>query len=166
VSSIRVNVDGDMQTLINRLRNMENVDFRGVMRAVGEGLRTSVFERFDRSETPDGHSWRPSIRVRESGGKTLIRTAGLRASIHVESGSEGVAVGTNDVRAATHQFGDVRTIKARDGKRLKFKIQGKWKTAKSVTIHVPARPFLGVNEKDEREIKNTLEAAVENAMEG
>lgn len=165
MSSIQVRLDGDTQELMRCLRSMENVDFKGVMNAVGEGLRTSTVERFERGEAPDGSAWSKSIRVRESGGKTLIRTAGLRNSINVKSNGTGVAVGTNDIRAATHQFGDTRTIRAKGSKKLTFQIGGKWRKAESVTIHIPARPFLGISDKDEQEIRDILEEAMAEAME-
>ena len=37
MSSIQVNVDGDVEELMKRIRSMENVDFKGVLNAVGEG---------------------------------------------------------------------------------------------------------------------------------
>lgn len=166
MSSIQVRLDGDAQELMRCLKLMGNVDFKGVMNAVGEGLRTSTVERFERGETPDGNAWSKSARVRESGGKTLIRTAALRNSINVKSNSTGVAVGTNDIRAATHQFGDTRTIRAKGSKKLAFRIGGEWRTAESVTIHIPARPFLGISDEDGQEIRDILEEAIAEAMEG
>lgn len=166
MSSIQVRLDGDAQELMRCLKSMGNVDFKGVMNAVGEGLRTSTVERFERGETPDGNAWSKSARVRESGGKTLIRTAALRNSINVKSNSTGVAVGTNDIRVATHQFGDTRTIRAKGSKKLAFRIGGEWRTAESVTIHIPARPFLGISDEDGQEIRDILEEAIAEAMEG
>ncbi|NBI77144.1 phage virion morphogenesis protein [Lachnospiraceae bacterium] len=166
MSSIQVNVDGDVEELMKRLRSMENVDFKGVLNAVGEGLRTSTAERFERGEAPDGSAWKQSVRVRDGGGKTLIDTAVLRNSINVRNGSAGVAVGTNDIRAATHQFGDSRTIRAKNGRKLTFQAGGRWRSVESVTIHIPARPFLGISDEDEQEIKETLEEALAEAMEG
>jgi phage gpG-like protein len=50
--------------------------------------------------------------------------------------------------AAIHQLGG--TIAAKDAPYLKFKIGDRWASKKSVTI--PARPFLGLDDDDEREI--------------
>lgn len=52
---------------------------------------------------------------KRKGGKTLIRTSDLRTSIKTEADSTGLAIGTNLIYAATHQFGDERTIRAKMG---------------------------------------------------
>ena len=70
---------------------------------------------------------------------------------------DGLAVGTNDIRAATHQFGDKRTIRAKNKPYLTFKIGKQWKRAVSVKVNIPARPFLGISAQDEQDIKDTLE---------
>lgn len=41
---------------------------------------------------------------------------------------------------------------------LRFQIGGKWVSAKEVTISIPARPFLGISEEDDAEIKDMLNA--------
>lgn len=158
---IQVRLDGESEKLLKKLRSMENIDFKGVLNAIGEGLRTSVMERFDRGESPEGQKWKPSIRAEEAGGKTLVKTAALKSSIHLKSDGRGLAVGTNDIRAATHQFGDTRTIKAKKGKYLRFQVAGNWRSVKSVTVHIPARPFLGISEDDGNEIREILESALE-----
>ncbi len=63
------------------------------------------------------------------------------------SGS-GLAVGTNDIKAATHQFGDTRTIRVKN-------------RASSIRITIPPRPFLGISEADEQDIRETLEEILE-----
>ena len=103
MSSIRVQID---QGLINQLRNLEDVDIAATMLAVGEAIRTSTLERFDRGKDPEGRPWKTSIRAQKEGGKTLVKTAQLRNAIHVEHSNKGVEVGTNLIYAATHQFGD------------------------------------------------------------
>ena len=49
----------------------------------------------------------------------------------------------------------------RRGPVLRFKIDGKWVSAKQVHIKIEGRPFLGISEEDDEEIKNVLEAALE-----
>lgn len=95
-----------------------------------------------------------------SGGKTLTQTARLKNSIHAKAEEEGFAVGTNTIYAATHQFGAQRTIRAKSGGMLKFKVNGVWRQAKEVTINVPARPFLGMSDQDQQEIQGILEDAM------
>lgn len=160
MSSIRVTVDGEIEPLLRRLRNMAAVDKRGVMAAIGEGLRSSTMDRFDTERTPEGAKWQSSIRA-AGGGKTLTQTGALRGSIRVSASSAGVSIGTNDIRAATHQFGATRTIRAKNKKYLTFRYNGRWCKVKSVRITIPARPYLGLSNTDMQEIKETLEAALE-----
>lgn len=161
MSSIRVEVAGEQAALIERLKALSEIEARGTLRAIGELLRSSTVERFQEERDPEGTKWAPSIRARESGGKTLTQTARLRTSIAAQSDSQGVAVGTNDIRAASLQFGDTRTIRAKNKKYLKFKVGGSWRTVEKVTIHIPARPFLGISAEDEAEIRATIEEMLE-----
>lgn len=159
MSSIHVEVSGDLKKLLKDVSRLENIDTSGAMAAIGEGLRESTIRRFDTSTSPEGKKWRTSIRVRENGGKTLIKTANLRNSIHTEYDKDGMAVGTNSIKAATHQFGDKgRSIRAKKKKFLRFKINGKWVMKKEVKVNIPARPFLGISEEDEKEIREILDS--------
>lgn len=161
MSSIRAELSGDTDALLKRLNRLGNLEARGALEAIAEGLRTSSVERFTEEKTPEGEPWKASIRAREEGGRTLTKTAQLKNSIRSEVGEEGLAVGTNDIRAATHQFGDERTIKAKNKKHLTFKIGGQWKKAESVKVNIPPRPFLGISGQDEQDIKDTLEEIFE-----
>lgn len=164
MSSVTVRVEGDLSSLLARLKNLSDVKKRSALSAAAEGIRTSTVERFQSQRDPDNRPWEPSIRAVGTGGKTLIETASLMTSIRAESDSSGATVGTNDIRAATHQFGAERTIRAKRGKYLTFKVGGKWRRVESVRINIPARPFLGISEEDELEIKEIIEAVVEEAV--
>jgi len=155
--SVTASLNGDTKGLLNRLNKINAVDRRGVLNAIGESLRTSAVERFQSQTGPDGGRWKPSIRATSDGGKTLIKTSVLRDSIQTQSSSNGVTVGTNDIRAATLQFGDERTIRAKSSKYLTFNIGGEWKRVKEVKVNIPARPFLGISSEDEQEIRETIE---------
>ena len=147
MSSIRVELSGEEQALLDRLENLSEVDAAAAMAAIGEALRTSTLERFDRGKTPEGRPWKTSIRARQDGGKTLVDQGVLRSQIHVESSSKGAVIGSNLIYAATHQFGDRnRTIRTRNGQVFH--------------ISIPARPFLGVTEEDMQEISHIMEGAV------
>lgn len=157
MGSINVSVSGDTNTLFKQLKKYEEVDTAGTMRAIAEGLRTSTMERFDKSLSPEGKKWKTSIRASIDGGKTLVKTTELKTSIRAEADKSGLAVGTNNIYAATHQFGvSRRTIQPRKAKVLRFQIGGKWVSARKVTISIPARPFLGISEEDDAEIKDML----------
>lgn len=118
-------------------------------------------ERFTEEKSPEGKPWKASIRARDEGGKTLTQTTQLKTSIRAEVSDRGLAVGTNDIRAATHQYGDERTIRAKNKKHLTFKAGGKWHKSASVTVSIPARPFLGISPEDEKDIQDTMEEMFE-----
>ena len=154
MSSVKASLGGENQALLAKLRKFGTIQFRGLMTSIAEGLRTSTVERFGTGTSPEGERWQPSLRAKE-GGKTLVETTALRNSIRSQVSESGLAVGTNDIRAATHQFGDTRTIRAK-GKYLMFCVGGNWVRVKSVTVTIPARPFLGISSEDESDIKEQL----------
>lgn len=157
MSSIRTELSGDSKELLQRLKQLGELEIRGALNSIAEGLRTSTVERFTEEISPDGTSWKPSIRAKEEGGKTLTKTTQLKTSIRSKVSDTGLAVGTNDIRAATHQFGDERIIRAKNKKYLKFQMGGEWKYVKSVNVTIPKRPFLGISKQDEEDIRDTLE---------
>lgn len=142
MSSIRIELQGDTDDLLKKLKQLSEDDRRGLLRAMADAVRTSTTDRFDTETDPDGNKWKASVRAQEDGGKTLTLTGTLRNSIRYRTTPEGFAVGTNDIRAATHQFGDKRTIKAENGR--------------SIKRNIPARPFLGFNEEDREELVEML----------
>lgn len=151
-----VRIEGDLGALMKKLSQLSNVDFRGINAALAETLRTSTFDRFREERDPVGKKWTPSIRVQEEGGKILSQNATLRNSIHSEYSEKGLEIGTNTIYAATHQFGDERTIRAKNKKALKFQYAGKWHVVKAVRVNIPKRAFLGINAEDMREIRAIL----------
>lgn len=156
MSSIQLRISGDTVRLIKKLQSFQNINTKGMNTAIAETLRTSTIERFQTEKSPEGKKWSSSIRASETGGKTLTKTALLKNSIHSEASASGLAVGTNDIRAATHQFGDQRTIRARRKKFLRFQFHGAWINKKEVQVKIPARPYLGLSEEDEKEIQTML----------
>ena len=160
--SVKVNSDGDLDQLISRLDRISGIDKAGVMNAIAEGLRTSTQERFRTGTAPDGRMWEPSVRASgKKQGKTLVQSGGMKNSIRAKSDATGAAVGTNKIYAATHQFGDERTIRAKNGKYLKFKVGGRFVSVPSVRVNIPARPFLGISQSDDEEIRELLEEVFE-----
>ena len=161
MSSVSVRLDDETDQLIQRLKDMSDIDKAGMMNAIAEGLRTSTVERFRTEESPDGKKWKRSIRAEKSGGKTLTKTKKLGTSIHAQSDSTGLAVGTNGIYAATHQFGDERTIRAKRGKNLKFQIGDRWISKPQVSVKIPAREFLGISVQDDMDIQEMLKELFE-----
>ena len=163
-SSIRIGIEGELDELLAKLSGIAGLDKAEVNAALAEGLRTRTLERFDKEQSPDGGSWKRSVRASESGGKTLTMTTGLKNSINARASAEGAEVGTNLVYAATHQFGaSGRTIRARRKPYLVFKVGGRTIRKKQVTVNIPARPFLGISEEDRQDIQDVVNAAIEGA---
>ena len=123
-------------------------DTQRLAEAIGEALVAGTQDRFERGEAPDGSKWPASKR----GGQTLMDTGRLKNSIGYEASPALVVVGTSAEYAATHQFG--AHIEAKNAKTLKFKVNGKWVSKKSVDI--PARPFIGLSDEDVAEAKGCV----------
>lgn len=123
-------------------------DMTGLMDRLGAALVASTQLRFDEQVSPAGMPWTRSRRAASVGGKTLLDTGRLRASITHRPARDRVEVGTNVRYAAVHQLG--ATVTAKTPKGLRFKIGNAWVTKRQVTI--PARPFLGLDEFDREEI--------------
>lgn len=125
---------------------------RPIWDAIGQYGESSTRLRFKNQVSPDGERWKPSIRAQASGpGRTLIQKARLLRSISYSADDRGTTWGTNVIYAGIHQFGG--TIQAKNGGALRFRLPGgAFVTVKKVTM--PARPFLGVNGEDVREMQS------------
>jgi phage virion morphogenesis protein len=131
---------------------------RPIWEAIGQYGESSTRMRFKSQAGPDRKRWVPSIRAREVGGQTLVQKARLLRSIAHSSDNNGASWGTNVIYAGVHQFGAV--IKAKSAGALRFRLPGgRFVTVKQVTI--PARPYLGVNAEDGREMLAAANEAVD-----
>lgn len=151
MSGLSYSVDGTQEALAALASAQDALgDATPMWDEIGGALTVSTQQNFERESSPDGNPWPQSLRVKHEGGKTLSDTRRLFGSITHEASSGGVAVGTNVVYAAIHQTGG--TIRAKTSKGLRFRVGGNggWVTKQSVTI--PARPFLGLGEDDEKEL--------------
>lgn len=158
MASYSIRLEGDTDAMLRKIRSFADIDKKGINAALAEGVRESTLQRFKQGKGPDGRRWKASIRASRDGGKTLIQSARLRNSINSKSDATGFVVGTNVIYGATHQFGEPgRTIRAKKGKNLRFKIGDRWISKKQVTIRIPARPFLGLSDDDMQEMKATVE---------
>jgi len=152
VASFKMSGMGGMEAAFGRsARHMAGS--LALTEAIGEQLVSSSLERFESEIGPDGTSWKKSKRVEAEGGQTLSDSGALKGSIAYEATPALVAVGTNKVQAAIHQFGG--EIVPKKAKRLVFDVAGKKVFSKKVTM--PARPFIGINEEDIEEARETIE---------
>lgn len=149
-----------LEALGDGLRRMADLGQRPrpIWDAIGQYGESSTRLRFKNQVGPDRKRWIPSIRARELGGQTLVQKARLLRSITHNADNSGTAWGTNVIYAGVHQFGAV--IKAKTAGALRFRMPGgHFVTVKKVTI--PARPFIGVNAEDGREILAVANEAVD-----
>lgn len=128
-------------------------DMSPLMDVIGMALETSTLQRFEDEEAPDGSKWLPSIRAKETGGKTLTDSARLKQSITHKASSDQVEIGTNVIYAGVHQRG--ATIHGNP--HLRFRLPGGlgFRTVEQVVI--PQREFLGISADDEDEIEALID---------
>ena len=147
--TIDTNTQG-VQAVIDEAVNRLS-DLTPVMASIGEYMVGRTRERFDSSTAPDGRKWAPlaqatidAKRRRQSSGTTktgrsrartnaspediLKDTFLLRDTIAYQPTASSVAIGTPQKYGVHHQYGAPRR-------------------------NIPARPFLGVNDEDLREIE-------------
>ena len=158
-----------LRTALAQLRRMGQDPGR-LLRPIGVLLVRNTQDRFDAETDPDGNRWAPlspwyaAVKT----GPGILRGAGMRGGLQGSivsevSGSE-LAIGSNKVYAAIHQFGG--TIKPSKGKLLVFRTAGGqvFGAARSVTI--PARPYLGLSSDDARDILEVVEVQVARLIDG
>jgi len=140
--TVQVTVDNSalraIQDLGERVRFLDPV-----RRDFGERMLRSIRQNFQAGGRPD--SWKPS---KKKSGKTLIDSARLMNSITYRLEGEVVAIGTNVVYAAAHQFGVDKQVSVRG--RAKRQVGGHHQRTGKGTRHMmlPARPFLLVQDAD------------------
>ncbi|MDH4122377.1 MAG: phage virion morphogenesis protein [Deltaproteobacteria bacterium] len=138
-TAIQVEVAG-IERLQAKLRRMAGTDMHGLLDALGGMVAAQTQQRIAKDKTsPDGKPWAPwSERYRHSrhvGHSLLMGEIHLLQSIqHLVSGHQ-VQIGSNLVYAAIHQFGGAAVGKP----------------------GLPARPYLGLSDKDLADIEQIVD---------
>jgi len=160
---IRVSIDHDLRVtqalrgLVGRLADLSPVTRD--LAALGES-QTRL--RFRTQTGPEGDAWRPSLRVRLKGGRTLTRDGHLAGSLSARSEAGYAEWGVNRVYAAIHQFGGA--IRPKSGGRLVFSLaSGDLVFAKKVTM--PKRPYLGVSSDDADDMLDLIRSRLEASLD-
>lgn len=196
VAELKVDIQSqEVRAGFDRLRRALPLggDMTRPMTSIGRVLKTAAQMRFRSTSGPDGREWLQSRRAREEGGQTLSLSRRLRNSLTYAATRDSVAVGTNVVYAAIHQFGGI--IRAKSGPFLAIPITAAARAAgsprnmqglaiaqslkgqfmlvdsKTGTVHfllrrqvtMPARPFLGVSSGDESSVLRVLQDHLEGA---
>lgn len=155
-------MNGQADSILSRLAT-SGVTLKPLMAEVGEMIAESTKQRFATSISPDGTPWEPNTALtitrylnrfggsykkdgslskkgasRASSKKPLVgETAALSTTISYYAGPDFVVIGSPMVYAGTQQFG----AKARS-----------FAGGRSPWGDIPARPFLGISNDDERGI--------------
>lgn len=145
----------DPQALSAIQQRLESLtDFRPLMHRIGRTMKSDTQMNFRQGISPTGEKWAP-LKIRK--GQPLRDTGRLQNSIQFRSNDEEVVIGTNVKYAPTHQFGAV--IRPKNGKRLRFIGSNGPVFAKQVTI--PARPFIGLAQRQVNKINRQITRWVE-----
>ena len=141
-------VEIDDREVVAALRRLQQAGsrLRPALLEIGEYLLQSTEARFDAQVDPAGQPWTPlspAYQARKKKNPDLILVLSGHLSTHQSSelSDTEVSVGSNIKYAATHQFG--RPEK-----------------------NIPARPFLGLNATDTREILTIINEHFERAARG
>lgn len=141
--AIQVN-DAEVRQLLARLAERTS-NLRPPMAAIGEIVVESVQRNFEEHRSPDGKTWAPlsdryarwkSTKKGRNLSDILLLNRVLMGSIHHRAERDRVAIGTNIVYGAIHQFGG--------------------RTGRGHAATMPARPFLGVRDDDWVEIRDVI----------
>ncbi len=113
---------------------------RQLMRDIGEALLGSTRDRFEDEKGPDGAPWAPLSETTKTRNADRILTEHgyLGGTLAYRAGSGEVEVGSPDKRAGTHQFGATK------------------RGAPIPWGDIPARPFLGLSDEDEDDIRDIV----------
>ena len=119
---------------------------KAVFNAIGEELLLSTDARFDSQTDPDGRPWEPlNAKYAEwkrafHGHDRILKLRGyLRDTLRYQATDVSVAIGSNRIYSATHQFGG--------------------QTGREHKATIPARPYLGVSDDDVAAILEIIEDA-------
>ena len=171
-AGIRIVADLDDERLQAGLQRLIALGAKGspqgvsALRQIGSRLVASVIDRFETVSGPGGVPWKKSGRAAREAGQTLTDTGRLRSSIAYNLTPDGIEVGTNVVYAAIHQFGGEIRQQGRS-QVLAFNARGNRFASRRATrarktgavrvsfaqiaarvIEMPARPFLGLDDRD------------------
>ena len=134
--------DRELQEMLREMSG-HVLDMKPIMRNFGQYMILQTEERFEREETPEGTRWLPlsqvTIEMKNRGGdidKILHAQGNLLHSIVPRALKDGVKISTKREYAAIHQFGG----QAGRGRKVK----------------IPQRKFLGFNNADLEEFKQTV----------
>lgn len=156
---MKIKIVSDLKQVNRRLEKLKNMhDSTFLTGKIAHDMKKEVALRFRNQEDKDGKAWanlsantifnRYYGKKRKGTAKILQNTGRLRNSISAGNTRTKAIVGTNLIYAPTHQFGvQGRVISAKNKTRLAFYTVSGFRRPKQVKINIPARPFMGLSEK-------------------
>lgn len=160
----QVELQARLGDILGRLR-----DGRPAWERIGELLRNSIRENFLAGGRPE--AWPPSRRALAQRGQTLLDTGLLYNSFTPVAQPNGVAVGTNVVYAAAHNFGLNKVVSQQVRPHLRRIVQafgtplaGGMAEVKvggftrQAHLRLPARPFMMIQNDDWLDFQDVLSA--------
>lgn len=164
-AQIKITVDDKaVQAALARLER-NGGPLMAALKNIGIALVKSTRARFAAQASPAGKPWaplNPEYAKGKRGPKILQEHGHLLGSIVYQLTGKRLAIGTNLIYGAIHQFGGVIVPRTADA--LVFRLGGHLVVAKKVTI--PARPYLGVSPGDRKTILEIVADHAEGAWSG
>lgn len=150
---VQLHVQGD-EAILRAFSLIQDKSARAdLLDQIGAFGVSSTQQRFMDERGPGGVAWKKSYRAKHQGGTTLRDQGYLYDSLTHDFNDSSVSWGTNMSYAAIHQTGG--TIRPKSAKALAFRLSnGQFVLTKKVEI--PARPFLGIDAEDSKEIAGTV----------
>lgn len=119
---------------------------KAVFSAIGEALKISTTDRFKNQTDPDGRPWEPlnakyaAWKRAFHGTDKILKLRGyLRNTLRYQATDASVAIGSNRIYSAIHQFGG--------------------QAGREHKATIPARPYLGLSDDDVAAILEIIEDA-------
>lgn len=160
----------DDRRLRQKLKTAPQKAKDSILRAWKYFMLGQTQERYRKGVSPDGQRWKSTSYKGKRHTRTLYGRGDLYRSIRgFDIDGNTVAVGSNMVYAGVHQHGAKFTATRKQSAFLFFNVfrpkYGKkalWSNA--YKINIPARPFLGINRKDNKVLKNTATERLKRAL--
>lgn len=128
-------------------------------------MRLSILRNFNEGGRPE--KWKPSLRAKMTGRKTLLQHHILQNSIQVDSTPTGIVAHTSVVYAAIHNFGGTvkKTVTVKQHKRRTKKGKTTVRSHnRTINLTMPKREFFLIQNEDLEYFKDKLEKIIEDNL--
>lgn len=133
---VRDTASAKLRELMLRTMNIDDA-----LEDIGSMLESSTQQRFEAEQTPEGDDWQEhadATKAARGDNASILRDEiDLYDSITHEVQGNDVAVGTNRIYGRIQQLGG--------------------QAGRGLAVTIPARPYLGLSDDDEREINHIIE---------